>query len=137
MADEMKMMSYGEWCRGKQHASAAAAVNSKRNLRAFGSKNLFTKKKTGEKRTMERRVGLSAGCLSTSGRSITHSRYSTYYCYDDGKEFSAPSARSWPLCRWRGRGQGQRMSWADDVTSRFHRDPTPPHLATSGTQMPT
>ena len=45
MADEMKMMSYGEWCRGKQHASAAAAVNSKRNLRAFGSKNLFTKKK--------------------------------------------------------------------------------------------
>jgi len=115
MADEMKMMSYGECCRGKQHASAAAAVNSKRNLRAFGrkklEKNLFTRKNE-RKRTMEGRVGLSASCLSASGRSITHSRYSTYYCYDDGKEFSAPSARSWPLCRWCGRGQGRQMSRA-------------------------
>ena len=60
MADEMKMMSYGEWCRGKQHASAAAAVNSKRNLRAFGSKNLFTKKKNGRKEDN----GATSGTLS-------------------------------------------------------------------------
>jgi len=47
-----------------------------------------------------------------------------------------PSARSWPFWRSFGADTVPADESSDDVRSSFQR-PTPPHLATSGTEMPT